>query len=217
MKRLGKRSYTILSDSGQRHGNDHLAILIGYYDERAGKHITVNLTSDPADKDGESAYEATLHCLRANGITHAPAAQLTDNTGSVMSMGKGLAGFMTRNFGASFVVVGCLCHVLNLTLSTPYIYTFGEQKMNEPSALRLAWIITYLQSKNMDKWGVAWEAITGQLSRKIQEPVLTRWYTVINVFTWVLENQVYLSQQGQVPVRSVLFVPLSSLPRSRIL
>ena len=73
MKRLGKRSYTILSDSGQRHGNDHLAILIGYYDERAGKHITVNLTSDPETRTAKAHTRRPFTvCGRMGSLTPRP-------------------------------------------------------------------------------------------------------------------------------------------------
>jgi hypothetical protein len=103
-------------------------------------------------------------------------------------MKAGFVGNM-RDFYGSFVFIGCTLHILNLVLMNSYFAAFGKQEKGVCSALRLSFLVHYLQLKFKSEW-VDWcakNACPGISGHMVAGGTSTRWWSIALSFSDILK------------------------------
>ena len=106
-------------------------------------------------------------------------------------------GFVSdmRTLFPFFVFIGCTLHILNLVLMNAYFTAYGKDEIGKCSALRVAFMLHYLQQKFKAEW-VQWCKANPEhadIAFLAAGGAATRWWSIMLSFTDVYRGRVAYS------------------------
>ena len=158
-------------------------LLVGY--DHIDNCIFCNLGgADEIDGGGDNIGKAVIGDLK---LYREPdiKGSCTDSASDVIS---GFVKYMEPRY-PGFIGVGCTLHIMNLVLVNAYVAAFGDEDMEKNSALRLGFLVSYLQNKFPEHWkNFCEENPQYDINYKCAAAVKTRWWSVMKSFGDILKN-----------------------------
>jgi len=149
----------------------------------------------------EDEATAIIEALARHGALEKLVGIIGDNCAGIQAP-RGTIGTLEERVGAPLVRIGCWLHVLNLALVHAIEDTFGKAPAStsfaglRPNVINLLYTLWWATTERMSKneFAASMRIFCADCnipfkSEQCPQPIMTRWHTVVDANSWVLERR----------------------------